>query len=40
VPRFNYSTDRLNRLGWKPRLGWREAVIKAVDEIAEQEAGG
>jgi UDP-glucose 4-epimerase len=38
VPRFNYSTARLSGLGWAPQLGSREAVIKAVDQIARQEA--
>ena len=40
VPRFRYSTDRLRELGWSPKLGSREAVLKAVDQIAVQEIGG
>ncbi len=36
VPKFNYSTDKLRALGWKPQLGSEEAIIKAVDEIANQ----
>lgn len=38
VPRFNYSTERLTALGWSPKMGSREAVIRAVDQIARQEA--
>jgi UDP-glucose 4-epimerase len=38
VPRFNYSTDRLTELGWTPRLGSKDAVIRAVEQIAHQEA--
>jgi nucleoside-diphosphate-sugar epimerase len=34
VPRFRFSTERLSRLGWKPRLGSDEAVLRAIDEIA------
>ena len=38
VPRFRYSTDRLAALGWRPSLGSEEAVRRAVEEIARQEA--
>jgi UDP-glucose 4-epimerase len=38
VPRFSYSTDRIAALGWEPSLSSSEAVIKAVDQIAVQEA--
>jgi UDP-glucose 4-epimerase len=34
VPRFCYSTERLARLGWKPRLTSDQAVLRAIDEIA------
>jgi UDP-glucose 4-epimerase len=34
VPRFRYSTDRLSRLGWQPKLSSDEAVLRAIDEIA------
>lgn len=34
VPHFRYSTERLARLGWKPRLTSDEAVLRAIDEIA------
>jgi UDP-glucose 4-epimerase len=34
VPRFRYSTERLARLGWQPRLSSDEAVLRAIDEIA------
>ncbi len=35
VPRFLYSTQRLNELGWKPKLSSDDAVFRAIDEIAE-----
>ena len=38
VPKFRYSTSRLATLGWQPTLTSREAVARAVDEIAGQEA--
>ena len=34
VPRFQYSTERLARLGWKPQLTSDQAVLRAIDEIA------
>jgi UDP-glucose 4-epimerase len=34
VPRFRYSTERLTRLGWRPRLTSNEAVLRAIGEIA------
>lgn len=37
VPKFRYSTDRLQALGWKPQLGSEDAVRRAVTEIAAQE---
>ncbi len=38
VPRFRYSTRKLNRSGWEPRLGSRAAVIRAIQEISAQES--
>lgn len=35
VPRFRYSIERLNQLGWKPLLSSDEAVIRAIDEMAK-----
>jgi UDP-glucose 4-epimerase len=37
VPKFSYSVDKLNKLGWKPRMDSVEAVCHAVRQIAEQE---
>jgi len=37
VPRFNYSTDRLQSYGWSPKLNSSEAVLRAIDEIAIQQ---
>jgi UDP-glucose 4-epimerase len=37
VPKFRYSTEQLNALGWRPRLSSEDAVRKAVAEIARQE---
>jgi UDP-glucose 4-epimerase len=36
VPRFNYSTDRLQSYGWSPALGSAESITRAIDEIALQ----
>jgi UDP-glucose 4-epimerase len=36
VPKFNYSTARLQSFGWKPTLGSAEAIRRAIDEIARQ----
>ena len=33
VPRFRYSIEKLARLGWRPRLGSDEAVLRAIDEL-------
>ncbi len=38
VPRFRYATRRLTALGWRPRLGSKAAVAKAIDQIIAQEA--
>ena len=37
VPKFHYSTNRIQALGWKPILGSEEAVLRAIEEIARQE---
>jgi UDP-glucose 4-epimerase len=37
VPRFHYTTDKIQALGWKPLLGSEAAVLRAIDEIARQE---
>jgi UDP-glucose 4-epimerase len=34
VPRFAYSTEKLARLGWRPKLSSDDAVRRAVDELA------
>ena len=36
VPKFNYSTNKLQSYGWKPQLNSEGAVKHAVDEIALQ----
>lgn len=33
VPRFNYSVEKLERLGWRPRLTSEQAVIRATKEL-------
>lgn len=38
VPKFCYSVDKLVATGWRPELGSREAVVRAVREIIQQEA--
>jgi len=41
VPKFNYSVEKLRKLGWSPKLTSNEAVDRAVAEIvAEVQAGG
>ncbi|MDR1857619.1 MAG: NAD-dependent epimerase/dehydratase family protein [Desulfovibrio sp.] len=37
VPRFSYDVGSLAALGFTPRLGSRDAVRRAIDEIARQE---
>lgn len=37
VPRFVYSTEKLQSYGWWPKLGSREAILHAISEIALQE---
>lgn len=36
VPKFNYSTEKLQGYGWKPTLGSEAAILRAIDEIAIQ----
>lgn len=38
VPKFNYSIEKLNRLGWCAHMNSVEAVHYSVSQIAEQEA--
>jgi len=38
VPRFRYATDKLAGLGWVARMSSADAIGKAVNQIAEQEA--
>ena len=37
VPKFSYSIDRLSKLGWRPTLSSRDAIVRAVSQIAEQQ---
>ena len=37
VPRFTYSTDKLRRLGWTPKLASDAAAIRAIDEVAREQ---
>lgn len=37
VPKFNYSTEKLQSLGWRPKLNSKQAIVKAVQEIALKE---
>lgn len=36
VPKFKYSTNKLQSYGWSPKLNSKEAVIRAINEIAIQ----
>lgn len=38
VPHFTYSIEKLKKLGWKPILGSKEAVQKAIIQIVNQKA--
>ena len=38
VPKFFYSTEKLQKFGWIPKLNSEMAIIKAIDEIAIQVA--
>jgi len=37
VPKFNYSTEKLKSFGWSPSLSSSESILRAIDEIANQE---
>lgn len=37
VPKFHYSTSKITALGWQPKLGSELAVLRAIDEIVQQE---
>nr|WP_297383166.1 NAD-dependent epimerase/dehydratase family protein [uncultured Roseateles sp.] len=37
VPKFNYSTDRIQSYGWRPTLDSEQAIARAIDEIAAQQ---
>ncbi len=39
VPKFNYSIEKLRKLGWNPRLTSDQAVDRSVDEIVREVAG-
>jgi len=39
VPKFNYSIEKLKRLGWNPRLTSDQAVDRAVAEIVAEAEG-
>ncbi len=39
VPRFRYAIDKIAKLGWVPSMGSKEAIKKAVAQIARQEMG-
>ena len=36
VPKFNYSIEKLKKLGWSPRLASNAAVDRAVEEIVAE----
>jgi len=38
VPKFVYSIDKLKKLGWTPKLGSEQAVLKAIQQIVTQES--
>jgi UDP-glucose 4-epimerase len=38
VPKFQYSTSRLQSLGWEPRMDSKTAVMRAVNEIIAEQA--
>jgi len=40
VPKFNYSIEKLKKLGWSPRLTSDQAVDKAVEEIVAEALAG
>jgi UDP-glucose 4-epimerase len=36
VPKFLYSTDKIRRIGWRPKLTSKNSVEKAITEIIQQ----
>jgi UDP-glucose 4-epimerase len=38
VPRFNYSTRKLQGLGWQPNLSSEQAVVQAVRELVTEQS--
>jgi UDP-glucose 4-epimerase len=36
IPKFKFDTDKLNNMGWSPKLSSKEAVKLAIDEIYNQ----
>jgi UDP-glucose 4-epimerase len=36
VPKFNYSIEKLLKLGWKPKLSSSESILKAIYQISNQ----
>jgi UDP-glucose 4-epimerase len=36
VPKFNYSIEKLQKLGWSPRLTSNQAVDRAVEEVVSE----
>jgi hypothetical protein len=36
VPKFSYSTTKLESLGWKPKLDSNAAVQLAIEQIAAE----
>lgn len=36
VPKFNYSIEKLLKLGWKPTLSSSDSILKAIDQISKQ----
>jgi len=36
VPKFVYSTDKLQKLGWKPLMSSTQAIVRAASEIVKQ----
>ena len=40
VPKFNYDISKIKKIGWKPKLGSKEAVSLATKQILAQEGAG
>ena len=36
IPKFKFNTEKLNNMGWSPKLSSKEAVKLAIDEIYTQ----